>query len=67
MTVRVLCEVCNSGNPELALNDTSLKKYQLTKKDNILKFTDCRVYRNVICFGALRSARDFMDAVSNED
>jgi len=62
-TIEAIGEVCNMECPDIILRTPSMNKSDLRSVDQIISNSDCRLFRSFICFGALRGAKQFMNAV----
>ncbi len=65
-TIDVIGEVCNLECPDIILKSSSLNRQNLSSVDDVISHTDCRLFRSFICFGALRGAKAFMNAVLDD-
>ncbi len=65
-TIQEIGDVCNMECPDIILKNVSLNKKDLKTTEEIIDHNDCRLFRSFICFGALRSAKAFMNAVLDE-
>ncbi len=62
-TIDAIGTVCNEDCAELILCDEKMNNSNLKTVDEVYSREDSRLFRNFICFGALRGAKAFMNAV----
>ncbi len=65
-TIEAIGEVCNLECPDIILKSPSLNRQNLGSVDDVISHTDCRLFRSFICFGSLRGAKAFMNAVLDD-
>lgn len=66
--ITALGDVMNGEYPDMLLqkNDRRLQSLPNARtKEDILEHLDCRLFKNVVRFGALRAARNFINAVND--
>ena len=62
-TIDAIGQVCNEDCAELILCDKEMNKSDMKTVDDVHSQTDSRLFKSFVCFGALRGAKAFMNAV----
>ena len=57
--------IVNQELPGTIFNNPSFQTSGLSCEQDVLQSMDCRLFRKMVCFGALRSSRKFMSAVQD--
>ncbi len=68
-TIEAIGQVCNQDCVNTILHNKSLNGSALKTEEELYAQKDCRLFRSFVCFGSLRGAKAFMNAVQdgNED
>ncbi len=65
-TINAIGQVCNMECPDIILTNSSLNRKDLKSVEEIVSQSDCRLFKSFICFGSLRGAQAFMNAVLDD-
>ena len=61
-SIEAIGTVVNTTCADVIVHSTELNVYSLKSQDEVLANQDCRLFKNFVCFGSLRSAKCFMSA-----
>ena len=61
-SIRALGTVVNTTCADVIVENSDLNVYSLKSQAEVLANQDCRLFKNFVCFGSLRSAKEFMSA-----
>ena len=64
-TIEALGEVVNTACADVIVQSEDLNSLSLETEEEVLGHLDCRLFKSFVCFGAIRSATNFLHALKH--
>lgn len=65
-TISEMGKACNMECANIIVKDPALNRHDVKTADDLIFHLDCRLFKRFICFRAIRAAKRFKNAVSDD-